>query len=67
MKNINRLIMVINNQNVLKLNCETSILLRKSDVFFHHFREMPKMTEKEPPNFAASNKFAFLQTEDNSD
>ncbi|KAG5878269.1 hypothetical protein JTB14_025857 [Gonioctena quinquepunctata] len=30
-------------------------------------KEMPKLAETEPPNFAASNKFAFLPSEDNSD
>ncbi|KAJ8934399.1 hypothetical protein NQ314_013440 [Rhamnusium bicolor] len=32
-----------------------------------HEKEMPKFSEPEPPNFAANNKFAFLETEDNSD
>ncbi|KAJ8921632.1 hypothetical protein NQ315_010541 [Exocentrus adspersus] len=32
-----------------------------------HEKEMPKIAEPEPPNFAASNKFAFLQTDDVSD
>nr|UOA02784.1 eukaryotic translation initiation factor 4B [Monochamus saltuarius] len=32
-----------------------------------HEKELPKFTEPEPPNFAASNKFAFLETEDASD
>ncbi|KAJ8952714.1 hypothetical protein NQ318_021032 [Aromia moschata] len=30
-------------------------------------KELPKVSEPEPPNFAANNKFAFLQTEDCSD
>lgn len=30
-------------------------------------REMPKLKEVEPPNFASSNKYAFLQAEDDSD
>ncbi|RZB84918.1 RRM 1 and/or eIF-4B domain containing protein [Asbolus verrucosus] len=30
-------------------------------------KEMPKLKKAEPPNFIASNKFAYLQTEDNSD
>ncbi|XP_018578124.1 eukaryotic translation initiation factor 4B [Anoplophora glabripennis] len=32
-----------------------------------HEKEMSKFSEPEPPNFAASNKFAFLETEDISD
>jgi translation initiation factor 4B len=30
-------------------------------------KEMPKVKKSEPPNFIASNKFAFLETEDSSD
>lgn len=33
----------------------------------NHDREMPKLKEPEPPNFAASNKFAFLQAESDSE
>ncbi|CAH1173456.1 unnamed protein product [Phaedon cochleariae] len=32
-----------------------------------HDKDMPKLADPEPPNFAANNKFAFLQTDDNSD
>ena len=30
-------------------------------------KEMPKLKKVEPPNFVASNKFAYLQNEDSSD
>ncbi|EEZ97233.1 eukaryotic translation initiation factor 4B [Tribolium castaneum] len=30
-------------------------------------KEMPKLKKADPPNFVASNKFAYLQTEDSSD
>ncbi|XP_060523747.1 eukaryotic translation initiation factor 4B [Cylas formicarius] len=41
--------------------------LRKEDRKEKHEKEFPKLQEPEPPNFAASNKFAFLQEDDNSD
>lgn len=33
----------------------------------NHDREMPKLKEPEPPNFAVSNKYAFLEPEEDSD